>query len=106
MCKGKPSYYSNVDSIDWAPSINLRKDYSSRYERRQKYNKHRDDPVKYDKHFNPLDLSNKNELQEDTEAAPESINHQPALSLELKSLKEEIIRLQSQLHALNEDYVS
>lgn len=62
--------------------------------------------MKYDKHFNPLDLSNKNELQEDTEAAPESINHQPALSLELKSLKEEIIRLQSQLHALNEDYVS
>lgn len=50
-------------------------------------------PVKHDDQLHPLDLSNKTELQEDTEAALESINPQPAESLELKSLKEEIIRL-------------
>ena len=41
MFVGKPSYYRDVDNVDWAPSLNLDINYSARYQRRQRYNRNR-----------------------------------------------------------------
>lgn len=38
MFVGKPSYYHDVDNVDWAPTLNLDNNYSTRYQRRKRYN--------------------------------------------------------------------